>query len=99
MIWLTVITTLLRLVPMVLEMVRDGRIKEATTTEVLDAFEVEFRKRWQARVDAAVAAGNDASSGNAGGLSNAQANTGTAKVTPEGNDPFDRAGNRKVGGK
>lgn len=91
MIWITVLTTLLRLVPMILEMVRDGRIKEATTQEVLGAFEAEFNKRWQARVDAAVAAGNAASA------TGVQSNAGASSVTPEGNDPFDRASARRKG--
>jgi hypothetical protein len=65
---LTLILALLRLAPIVMEMIRDGRIREATEKEVLSAFENEFTKRWQARVDAAVAAGsevhNDTSGGN-----------------------------------
>jgi hypothetical protein len=92
MIWLTVLTTLLRLVPMVLEMVRDGRIKDATTKEVLDAFQVEFNKRWADRVDAAVAAGAAESARNAGGV---QSNTTASGVTSESNDPFDRAASRR----
>lgn len=55
---LTLILALLRIAPMILEMIRDGRIKEATKTEVLAALEEEFNERWQARVDAAVAAGD-----------------------------------------
>lgn len=85
---LTVLIALLRLAPMIMEMVRDGRIKEATTSEVLGALQVEFNKRWQARVDAAVAAG-------AAESARVQPNAGTANVTPEGNDPFDRASRRK----
>ena len=88
---LTLIVALLRLAPMVLEMIRDGRIKDATTKEVLSAFEAEFTKNWQARVDAAVAAGD-------------RANSGVVQhdVTSEGNDfpepdPFDRASARKIG--
>ena len=79
---MTIITLLLalaRLVPMILEMIRDGRIKDATEKEVLGAIETEFQKRWQARVDAAVAAGN---------------RVHTDTVTSEGNteaDPFDRS--------
>jgi hypothetical protein len=78
--WILLITAVLRIIPLIMEMIRDGRIKEATTAEVLRAFEQEFYKRWNARVDAAVAAGN---------------NVGGVPVTSEGNDPFDRAAKRK----
>lgn len=54
--WLLVITALLKLLPMVLEMVRDGRIKQATTEEVVNAFELEFEKQWKERIDRARAA-------------------------------------------
>jgi len=74
---LTLILALLRLAPIIMEMIRDGRIKDATTTEVLTAFENEFTKRWQARVDAAVAAGERVSG-----------NTSEGNDEP---DPFDRA--------
>ena len=96
MIWVTVLISLLRLVPMIMEMVRDGRIKEATTAEVLSAFETEFNKRWQARIDAAVAVGNAAAGSSNNGV---QSNTGTANVTPEGNDPFDRSKRTGAGAK
>lgn len=85
---LTLILALLRLAPIIMEMIRDGRIKDATTKEVLDAFETEFNKRWQARVDAAAAAGNAAG---------VQPDPRTSNVTPEGNDPFDRASTRRKG--
>lgn len=95
---LTLILALLRLAPMVLEMIRDGRIKDATTAEVINAFENEFNKRWQARVDAAVAAGNSAGAGAANNVG-VQSNTSVSNpiVTPEGNDPFDRASARRKG--
>lgn len=89
---LTVLIALLRLAPMIMEMVRDGRIKEATTNEVLGAFELEFNKRWQARVDAAVAAGNAESA-----RVHPDATNSAPPVTPEGNDPFDRASARRKG--
>lgn len=53
---LTLILALLKLAPMVLEMIRDGRIRDATTEEVMGAFQDEFNKRWDKRVNDAVAA-------------------------------------------
>lgn len=83
---LTLILALLRLAPIVMEMIRDGRIRDATTKEVLSAFEAEFNRRWQVRVDAAVAAGDAVRTD--GGVHD--------NVTSKGNepDPFDRASKR-----
>jgi len=89
MVWLTVLMALLRLVPMIMEMVRDGRIREATTAEVLSAFEAEFNKRWDARV----AAANAATEPNTGGVQNGTSGSNT------GTDPFDRSKRTGAGAK
>ena len=57
--WLLVIKAVLTILPMIVQAVRDGRIKEGAENEVLSALEKEHR----ARVDAAVAARDDVMSG------------------------------------
>jgi len=56
--YLLLIASILKIIPLILEMIRDGRIREATTTEVLAAFEAEFLMRWNKRIaDARAASG------------------------------------------
>lgn len=83
---LLLIATLLKIVPLVMEMIRDGKIKEATTNEVLAAFEAEFGKRWNERIARAKAAGN--------AVDSADSSVRDTK------DPLDRANARRsTGGK
>lgn len=87
---LLLIATLLKIVPLVMEMIRDGKIKEATTNEVLAAFEAEFGKRWNERIARAKAAGDAASSDSDSGGSGVR----------DTKDPLDRANARRsTGGK
>lgn len=75
MTWLLLISSVLKIIPLILEMIHDGRIKEATKEEVLNAFEAEFLVRWNKRIaDARAASGvsdepdkNDRATGRAKG--------------------------------
>ena len=57
--WLLIIKAVLTILPMIVQAVRDGRIKEGAKDEVLR----ELVALHAARVDAAVAAANDVRSG------------------------------------
>lgn len=76
---LLLIASILKIIPIVLEMIQAGKIKSATEAEVLNAFEEEFTKRFNARIKAAADAGNAASASN----------------VPDTSDPFDRANKGK----
>lgn len=75
------ITAVLRIVPMIMDMIKEGKIKEATQDEVLTAFENEFQRRIDERVARARAAADAVTGGKL-------PNTGEV-------DEFDRANKRK----
>lgn len=54
--WL-VLKAVLVLIPFIVDLIKENKIKTATEKEVLDAFEAEFKKRFDKRIaDAAAAA-------------------------------------------
>jgi len=81
-IFLLILKAVLVLLPIITQLVKEGKIKTAAEKEVLDAFEKEFETRWEARIqkarDAGMAAGN--------------ANSSSVR---DDNDPFDRANKSK----
>lgn len=72
------IIAILKIVPLVMDMIKEGKIKEATTDEVLKAFEEEFGRRLDERVARARSASDDVG----------------VFPTDKELDPFDRANKR-----
>lgn len=50
------------LIPFIVDMVKEGKIKTATEKEVLDAFEQKFEELWAKRITDARIAGDNVSS-------------------------------------
>lgn len=59
--FILILKAVLVLVPLIAELVKENKIKTATEKEVLDAFESEFKKRWDKRIADARAAADAAS--------------------------------------